>query len=104
MTVACESDARTVDIAVAAFEAENPTAYQSYGSAQWRAALVSRQFGGPFLQEWPSSGYYEILVAGAGPAPDSGDGVVPTPGDVLVVVAGKSYDATLSTTAGCGQL
>jgi prepilin-type N-terminal cleavage/methylation domain-containing protein len=70
---ACNADAKTVDTAVAAFQAENP----SSATAVTSALLTGSGNGGPFLKSWPSNGtHYAITVASDGTvkvaAPSSG--------------------------------
>jgi prepilin-type N-terminal cleavage/methylation domain-containing protein len=117
VTAACQSDGKTVGIAVGALEAENPTAYQTYTSAQWTGAtgaLVSTTSGlngSPFLQSWPTgnSTSYTISVAGVGVAQGdagvalSGDSVKPSIGDVIVKAtkSGNLYDATVNPVSSC---
>jgi prepilin-type N-terminal cleavage/methylation domain-containing protein len=122
VTAACQSDGKTVGIAVGALQAENPTAYQKYTSAQWAGAsgaLVNPGFaapalaGTPFLQSWPTGNNlsYTIQVAGYAAVPALGDagftlpadGVTPSIGDVLVVAtkSGKIYDATVNPVSSC---
>ena len=52
--------------------------------------------GGPFLRAWPHDASYVITVAGIDEPPDTGDGVVPSNGDILVTRATSvlRYDAT----------
>jgi hypothetical protein len=97
LVAACESDARTTDIAVAAAMAENPGSTPST-AATWRSGLLSDSLtDGPFLQSWPArNGYYAISVAGDGAARDSGDHARPGNGDVLVTVASgeRTFDGS----------
>jgi hypothetical protein len=59
--VACNSDAQTVETAVAAFHVDNP------GLATTPAALVSSSHDGPFLSSWPKNGsHYSMSVTSAG--------------------------------------
>jgi hypothetical protein len=59
--VACNSDAQTVETAVAAFHVENP------GLAATPATLISFAHGGPFLSSWPKNGsHYSMSVTSAG--------------------------------------
>jgi hypothetical protein len=57
---ACNSDAKTVSIAVSAFEAENPG--QIPTSTTLTAAPTATVVGGPYLKSWPNSTYYTISL------------------------------------------
>ena len=128
VAAACQSDAKTVGIGVAALEAENPTAIPTT-TAQWKLNLLgtstNKLTGGPFLQSWPTSTSYTITIAGS-TAPT---GLSSTPngttttnkpaasssftnGDVIVTGTatktttayngtGYSYDATLNPIEAC---
>ena len=106
---ACESDAKTVGIAVAAFEAENPGKLPTT-SASWKTALLGHKFvGGPFLSSWPNENarYYTVEVAGTKTGRTTGDHVKTFNGDVLVVAvlnAGRTYDATVNPQSSCQHL
>ncbi len=118
---ACQSDAKTVGIGVAALETENPTTTPAT-SAAWQADLLGNTLSGaPFLQSWPNSQNYTIKVAigadlGAGVMTQdgvipitgvSGTAVVPAAGDVLVTAtnnANKVYDATVNPDEACLHL
>lgn len=97
---ACESDARTVDIAVTAYMAQNPGRTPQTPVA-WRTALVP-----DYLEQWPSGSGYSIWIAGPNAAPDSGDSVTPASGDVLVtnLSSGAVYDYTQTSDEGCFSL
>ena len=60
---ACNTDARSVETAVGAYQAQNggnsPTAMTS---AQWQSALTGTAKGGPYLHSFPSSNHYSITV------------------------------------------
>jgi hypothetical protein len=103
----CASDAKTLDIAVAAAMAENPAGLPST-SATWRTGLLTSSLtGGPFLQSWPSgAGYYSVSVAGVRAAADSGDAVRPGDGDVLVTISAgsRTFDFTLHPATACASL
>ena len=80
VVAACQSDAKTVGVGVAAFNAENPTITNIASDTAWQAALTASGTsvtaagvavtGNPFLQSWPTGGgvgstaSYQILVAG----------------------------------------
>lgn len=105
---ACTSDAETVGIAVAAYEAENPGKIPTTGAA-WKAALLSHKNHGPFLLSWPDghARVYTIEVAGAATGRTSGDGVKTVNGDVIVTAvenAGRTYDATVNPLDACTSL
>jgi prepilin-type N-terminal cleavage/methylation domain-containing protein len=112
VTAACQSDAKTVGIAVGALEAENPTAYQAYKTTDWDGAtgvLVSSSAlaGSPFLQSWPTGNMasYTITVAGTDSTAKTSDApaVTPSLGDVLVTgtKTGLTYDATVNPVSAC---
>jgi len=48
---ACNTDAKTVQLAVTAFQTQNPT----YTTAISSTVLTGTSYGGPYLQSWPSS-------------------------------------------------
>jgi len=58
----CNTDARTVETAVAAFQTENPNVVVTTKS------LTGHTDGGPFLASWPKNGgaHYAIVVAPSG--------------------------------------
>ena len=80
VVAACQSDAKTVGVGVAAFNAENPTITAIADDTAWQAALTASGAsvtaagvavtGDPFLQSWPTGGgvgttaAYSIVVAG----------------------------------------
>lgn len=81
VVAACQSDAKTVGVAEAAFQAENPEITDITGTADWQSVLTASGTvtaggaaatvtGNPFLQSWPTGGgvgtgaSYSILVAG----------------------------------------
>ena len=103
---ACQADAKTVGVAVAALQAENPS-YAPTTSVQWQTDLTAKNaaiVGSPFLQSWPTgSSAYTIAVAPASPVVDTGDKVLPATGDVIVTVTsgGLTYDATQAPVAAC---
>jgi prepilin-type N-terminal cleavage/methylation domain-containing protein len=69
---ACNSDAKTVEIAVAAYQAspDNATnAYPVVGAAGVQA-LVTGLNGNSFLKSVPSNSAYSITLGGAGPLSD----------------------------------
>ncbi len=115
---ACETDASTVNTAVAALEASNPQlGAGTTALTAWQADITGLTsvsdagysiVGGPFLQTWPSgnSATYRIAIAtGVTPAPPGGGtitvgtGQKAQTGDVLVAKGGTStkwWDATLN--------
>ena len=114
---ACQSDAKTVGIGVAALQAENPTTTPAT-SAVWKTDLLGNTLqGAPFLQSWPtpSGGAYTISVAIGGEAATS-DATIngftaaaanPAAGDVLVTAnnnGGNVYDATVYPDEACLHL
>jgi general secretion pathway protein G len=111
-TAACQSDAKTVGIGVAALQAENPTSYANYTPGDWMSNLIGNTLtGAPFLQSWPTgnSQYYAISVAGHVGFTTTGDAVATTNGDVIVTPAtggsaGKTFDATVNPVSACQKL
>ena len=101
---ACSASTREVNIAIGALEAEN-TGSLPNSEIGWQHALLpgSTYLGAPFLNAWPGSRAYTIIVARTHDAIDSGDGIVPHSGDVLVVVraTGRAYDATRNPQGAC---
>ena len=107
---ACNSDSKTVDIAIATYQAQNPTVVQVTGGA-----LTTPGTG--TLQSWPTSTAYSISISGdagqagppvipAGPAVGAtltGDGAKTLANDVVVTVtsSGKTYDATQNPSTAC---
>jgi prepilin-type N-terminal cleavage/methylation domain-containing protein len=85
---ACQADAKTVETAVAAFQADNP------GVTPTQALLTGTADSGPFLQSWPSnSTYYAITMSSAS--------VMVTPkGGTAVAYTAES--GTSLATGGCG--
>jgi len=125
---ACNADSKTVDISIAALQADNPTWANTIGGTgqpAWQAEIMGTSstvaIGAPFLQAWPSpSGSpapYVISVADASALPLTGtdnglfSGTLPTPsnGDVIVSIPGTAgaksfagtYDATTAATTAC---
>ena len=99
---ACNSDARTVDVAVAAFQTENPLIAPATAAA-WKSDLTGTANGGPFIQTWPGTDNgYTIAVGVTGDATSlvAGEsGITIAEGDVLVDVTASSgntgwYDFT----------
>ena len=112
-TAACQSDSKTVGVAVAALQAENPGAWNSYTSAQWKTELllnstaVNGLTGGPFLQSWPqgNSTTYKISVSPGGQT--TNDTTQKTAnGDVVVSPQNTThiFNATLFPTNACKNL
>jgi general secretion pathway protein G len=63
---ACNTDAKTVQTALTAFQAQNPTYTSAIGSAQLTSTSTAYT-GGPFLQTWPGNGNgYTISISGSG--------------------------------------
>ena len=107
---ACQADAKTVGVGVAALQAENPNVVPTAGNASvsgsWQADLTGNTLAGaPFLQSYPTGAgtppAYTITVAVAGGTLANGTTltndttpVTPNAGDVIVNVSTKSYDAT----------
>ena len=104
---ACESDAKTVGIAIAAYEAENPTKLPKT-SAGWKAAMLSSKNYGPLLQSWPNEiAVLHDLGRGHRDRRTTGDHVKTVNGDVLVNAvqnANRSYDATVNPVSSCQHL
>jgi hypothetical protein len=103
-TAACTANANAVTSALAALRAENSGNLPSTSAGWERALLMPGGFiGAPFLSSWPRTEGYAISIAGAGARADTGDRLVPSSGDVLVVVTprGLVYDATAHVGAAC---
>lgn len=104
---ACNANATAVTSGLAALKAENFGGFPTTGAGWERALLYRGQFiGAPFLTSWPKSPEYAISVAGAGARIDTGDGVTPRNGDVLVTVLSKRliYDATAHVGDACAAV
>lgn len=107
---ACNSDGRTVDVAVAAFQTENPTVSVADHNV-WRTDLLGGTalgFNGPFIQTWPSTGNgYDVEVYSGGTADTSAptlahpeylqmtlvnseSNITPATGDVLIDITASS--------------
>jgi general secretion pathway protein G len=88
---ACKADAKSVEVALEAYKAQNNNAYppapgsQTAGDSGWAALLSSGSAGAPFLRAIPGTKHYQIwwdtngslYVTGAAPAaypPASGTG------------------------------
>ena len=124
---ACNADSKTVDIAISALQADNPTWSNTIGGAgqpAWQAEVMGTSSpvatGAPFLQAWPSpsgspapyavsvangtaaalSGWNGGAVAPSG-TPSNGDVIVTLPGAVGSGKIGGTYDATTSPTTAC---
>jgi prepilin-type N-terminal cleavage/methylation domain-containing protein len=109
-TAACQSDAKTVGVGVAALQAENPTQWQTNTSGTWQANLTGNSnsvtnVGAPFLQSWPTGNKasYTIIVAGTGGAAITGTTTKAPNGDVVVKAtkSGDTYDATSDPVGSC---
>jgi len=97
----CESNARTVGLAIAAYEAQNPTTTQVVESDLTRPQ-------GSALQTWPQSAHneYSILIAGDGNAyvgTSDTDGHQIAANDVLVQTGTAIYDAMDSIAGACSS-
>ena len=57
---ACNTDAKSVQLAVGAFQTENPT----YTTALTSTILTSTGNSGPYLQSWPTNSGYTISLSG----------------------------------------
>lgn len=102
LVAACESDARTLTVAVAAASALQ-TGAPPRTSAAWHAVLLQRRAGGALLSSWPDAAprSYALVVAGSGASKDSGDHLTPSNGDVVVRVRSHSYDFTKHPATAC---
>lgn len=117
VSAACQSDAKTVGIGVAALEAENPSAIPTTG-ATWKTGLLGTSTpaltGAPFLQSWPTgnSTSYTISVAGSSAAAtkdsatvNNGDVIVTTPNNTTGTPAvANTYDATVNPVTACQHM
>jgi prepilin-type N-terminal cleavage/methylation domain-containing protein len=99
---ACSSDAKTVETAIAAYEANGNTA------APTSANLVSTATpGGPYLKSWPSnSGHYSIGIGTAASAATDEVDIYPQSGAVPTTTTGwVKYDTETSSPAtGCNAV
>src|ERR1700732_3135080 len=75
---ACNSDAKTVETAVAAFQANNP------GVNPDGTSLTSTALGGPYLRTFPSNGTHYTISIGA-VAPNVGAVMVSAPSSATAV-------------------
>ena len=96
---ACDGDAKTVGIAIAAYQTQHPMVTQVT-----EGQLVASGVG--TLQSWPQSpqNRYDIVIAGDGNAlagTFDGAGALIRQNDVLVKVGSSYFDATLSAPAAC---
>lgn len=93
---ACNSDARTVDIGVAAFQTENPLIAPADHNV-WQTDLTGSANGGPFIQTWPTTGNgYSIAVYGGGAA-DSAMTLVNGESNLTVAAGDVLVDVTASS-------
>ncbi len=109
---ACQSDAKTVGIGVAALEAENPSSIPTT-AATWKTDLLpgSSLTGAPFLQSWPTGNAtsYTITISGnTGVATNDSPSVTSNNGDVIVHTTNNPtggppnvYDATVNPVSAC---
>ena len=121
---ACQSDAKTVGVGVAALQAQNPTApsqTSGAGAGSWQKDLTSSALtGGPFLQSWPqgNSASYSVSVAPTGDVTATQDNTLgassvaaPSYGDVIITTPNNktagtpnTYDATQYPIEACVHL
>lgn len=99
---ACDSDAKTVAIAVGAYLAEHPLVSQAT-----EAQLTASGTGS--LQSWPQSSQnlYSIVIAGDGNAlvgQTDTTGTVIADNDVIVQIGTNDYDATASLPGACAAV
>lgn len=99
---ACASDAKTVAVAIGAFEVEHPSVAQVT-----EAQLIAAGTGS--LQSWPVSpqGAFAIEIAGDGNLyvhTTDAFGNLISANDVLVVVGASVYDATASLPQSCSTV
>jgi prepilin-type N-terminal cleavage/methylation domain-containing protein len=89
---ACNADAKTVETAIAAYQADGNTLTNLTASTVLTATSATVT-GSPFLQSWPSSSHYSVtLVSGTGEVD-----VTPLPGGTL-----QAYNTqTASPKTGC---
>jgi type II secretory pathway pseudopilin PulG len=82
---ACNSDAKTVETAVTAFQTDNPSLVPT------PKLLISPSNGGPFLRSWPSNGaHYTITLR--------------TTGEVMVAVPSRAPAVPYDTRNPCGAV
>jgi prepilin-type N-terminal cleavage/methylation domain-containing protein len=84
---ACQSDSKTVDVAIATYQAQNPQAVQVT-----KAELIDTTTG--TLQSWPTSTLYSISIAG-----DTADGIT-LPATTTDTKAMKANDVIVTNTNG----
>jgi type II secretory pathway pseudopilin PulG len=93
---ACQADAKTVDTAVAAFQADNP------GLIPSSALLTGTTDSGPFLQSWPnnSGANYAVSLDGtlAGTVEIT---ITPSGGGAAVTTAYNAESDTAGALTGC---
>jgi prepilin-type N-terminal cleavage/methylation domain-containing protein len=99
---ACQSDAKTVGIAVGALQAENQSVTEATAAAWHTDLLGSSLTGGPFLQSWPTNTGYTITVAGTAEVTANVPAGVKY-GDVIVAILSPAAtnNGTTSPVAAC---
>jgi len=96
---ACQSDGKTYEIAVAAYE--NAPANTTNAKPTLTSQLTGTALGGPFLHQEANNPHYVVLLSGDAGAPGS-----MAAGDVNVgptAATSVKYDSQTSTT-GCGAV
>jgi prepilin-type N-terminal cleavage/methylation domain-containing protein len=89
---ACSADAKTVETAVAAFQADNPGVTPTAGNSGNLVATPTTLTGGPFLRSWPSnSGHYFIGLEDTYGSTNVGEvDVDPSPGTLTTAPAANT--------------
>jgi general secretion pathway protein G len=106
---ACAADAKTVETAVAAFQADNPSLTPSAGNSGNLVTNVTGEVGGPFLRSWPNNlPHYFIGLGMTSSTASAGEvDIDPTPGTLTtapgVGSAWVNFD-TESSTTGCNAV
>jgi general secretion pathway protein G len=102
---ACNADAKTVETAVSAFQAENP------GVTPTVTNLQASALGGPFLRSWPTNNSHYFIglsdTTGAVPGEVDVDNVAGTAAPAALNAAWQNYDSETGTTgaaAGCAAV
>jgi hypothetical protein len=91
---ACAADAKTVETAVAAFQANNPST-TPITRANLATTSTSLVVGGPYLRSWPNNlPHYFIGIADTVGAASNEVDIDPTPGTLTVAPAANAGTVT----------
>jgi prepilin-type N-terminal cleavage/methylation domain-containing protein len=91
---ACNTDAKTVSLAVQAFDATGTNTVTSLTSAAAQGLLTGTGNGGPFIQTWPSNSGYTIGIAQVSPYNN---------GEVDVKIGTGSWNRYVDAASGAGS-